>query len=109
MADDLCAARAQWTPAEPAGLGVDLLESRVAGRRSRDGGVGRNNTGKLARADEFEDFVERLESEVGRNLDENGLGLRNLSGLCLLSVDLLERSVVNDNYSFRIATTGLAN
>ena len=92
MPNHLCAACAQWPPAQAAGLGVNLLEPRIVGHRARDGGIRGDNAGELARTNQFDNLIERLKSEVRRNLDENGLGLPNLGGLCLLRVDLLERS-----------------
>lgn len=91
IADDLRAARAERTSAQPPVLGINLFEPQVAGVWARGGRVGGDQASELARTDEFENLIERFKSKIRRNFHQDGLELRSLGSPCLLRMYLLER------------------
>ena len=75
MPDDFGAAFAHGPAAETACLGVSFLNLQIVRGRSGNGGVRGDEAGQLAFTHERQDFIKRINGEVGRDFDQDGLDL----------------------------------
>ena len=71
VANDLRAARAQRTPAQSAGFGVNTPQFRVRRVGPPQRRIRCHNAGNLARSNQLQNFVQRLERKVGRDFDQD--------------------------------------
>ncbi len=78
VANDFGAALAQGTTAQTARFGVDFLEPGILRLRPGDGGVGGDQAGNFAGANELENFVQSFKGEVGGDFDEDGFAGRSV-------------------------------